>query len=110
MSDAPTVVTSALKDGRRWWIAAAAALAVGLAILSVRPHPPGAPAAGTASRGAQPLVVDTALRARPEERRGVYDLTPGNPATFAVTRERVSESRIRQMLVPQPYDLLAVVV
>jgi hypothetical protein len=57
-----------------------------------------------------PLLVDTAVHARPEEQRGVYDLTPGNPATFAVTRERVSESRIRQMLVLQPHDLLAVVV
>ncbi|MBB5136177.1 hypothetical protein HNP84_005921 [Thermocatellispora tengchongensis] len=50
------------------------------------------------------------MHARPEDQRGVYDLTPGNPATFAVTRERVSASRIRQMLVLQPHDLLAVVV
>jgi hypothetical protein len=57
-----------------------------------------------------PLLVDSAVHARPEGRRGVYDLTPGNPATFAVTRERVSESRIGQMLIIQPPDLLAVVV
>ncbi|TDD18724.1 Atu4866 domain-containing protein [Nonomuraea diastatica] len=173
MSDAPTVVLSASKTGRRWWIPLVAALAAGLAIFSVRPHPTGAPAAGTASRGAQPmagndvsdalvvidatihvtpsrtvsgdlraedgrityvgprgresrpararvieahgafvvpLLVDTALRARPEDRRDASDLAPGNAATFAVTRERVSESRIRQMLVLQPHDLLAAVV
>ncbi|WP_129667487.1 Atu4866 domain-containing protein [Phytoactinopolyspora endophytica] len=57
-----------------------------------------------------PLLVDTAARARPEDQRGVYDLAPGNPANFAVTRERVSEPRIRHMLVLRPRDLLAVVV
>jgi hypothetical protein len=57
-----------------------------------------------------PLLVDSAVRARPEEQRDVYDLAPGNPATFAVTRERVGESRIRGMLTLQPRDLLAVVV
>ncbi|MGP3934085.1 Atu4866 domain-containing protein [Nonomuraea sp. KM88] len=57
-----------------------------------------------------PLLVDTAMRARAEDQRGVYDVAPGNPATFAVTRERMSESRIGQMLVLRPYDLLAVVV
>ncbi|MBO0610085.1 Atu4866 domain-containing protein [Myceligenerans salitolerans] len=56
-----------------------------------------------------PLLVDSAVRALPDERRGAFDLVPGNPATFAVVKGRVGESRIRQMLVVQPRDLVAVV-
>ncbi|TDC06291.1 hypothetical protein E1267_16770 [Nonomuraea longispora] len=55
-----------------------------------------------------PLLVDSAVRAQPAHQRGHYDLTVGNPATFAVTRARASESQIRQMLMIQPRDLLAI--
>lgn len=57
-----------------------------------------------------PLLVDSAVRARPRDQRGIYDLVPGNPATFAVVREPVSEDRIRRVLVVRPSALLAVVV
>jgi hypothetical protein len=57
-----------------------------------------------------PLLVESSVRARPEGWRDVYDLNPGNTATFVVTRQRVSESAIRQMLIVRPNDLLAVVV
>ncbi|WP_222928310.1 MULTISPECIES: Atu4866 domain-containing protein [Cellulomonas] len=57
---------------------------------------------------AVPLVVDSAVAQRPPAERGVYDLVPGNVATFALVRRRVSESQIRTMLVVDPADLVAV--
>lgn len=64
------------------------------------------------ARGASivPVLDDNALRARTAGGRDTYDLTPGNPATFAVIRGRVGESQVRNMLVVRPADLLAVVV
>ncbi|MFC3456049.1 hypothetical protein [Amycolatopsis speibonae] len=49
-----------------------------------------------------PLLVDSALRARPTRARDTYDLAPGNPATFAVTRSRVTESQVRGSLMIRP--------
>ncbi|MBE1878803.1 Atu4866 domain-containing protein [Myceligenerans pegani] len=74
---------------------------------AVQPDAEVIPAGGAA---VVPLLVDSAVRALPEGRRGAFDLVPGNPATFAVIGDRVTESRIRRMLVVQPGDLLAAVV
>jgi Agrobacterium tumefaciens protein Atu4866 len=57
-----------------------------------------------------PLMVDTAVRARPAGERGINDLVEGNSATFAVTRSRVGESQIRGALMINPDDLVAVVI
>ncbi len=59
---------------------------------------------------AVPLMVESALAERPDAQRAIYDLRPGNPATFAVIRRPVSESQIRRMLVVDPDDLVAVYV
>lgn len=75
-------------------------------------EPPG-PGAGTVDAHgfhAVPLTVDSAVAQRPEHERGVHDLVPGNPATFALVRGPVGESRIRRMLVVSPADLEAVYV
>lgn len=59
---------------------------------------------------AVPLMVDSAVAQRPESELGIYDLVPGNSATFALIRRPVEESQIRQMLVVDPDDLMAVYV
>lgn len=57
-----------------------------------------------------PLEVESALRAQAPAVRSTYDLAPGNPATLAAVRGRVDESRITEMLVVPPPDLIAVLV
>lgn len=57
-----------------------------------------------------PLIVDNAQRARPAHERSVRDLAAGNPATFAVTRGRVTASQIIGTLTIRPDDLIAIVV
>ena len=57
-----------------------------------------------------PLLVESSLAQLPPERRGGYDLVPGNPATFAVVDGHVGASRITSMLVVAPRDLRAVLV
>jgi hypothetical protein len=75
------------------------------------PTPPdGAEAIAAPGAYAVPLMVDSALARRPRSQSGVYDLVPGNPATFALVRRPVSESRIRTMLVVAPRELMAVYV
>lgn len=59
---------------------------------------------------AVPLLVESAVAERPTGQRGIYDLRPGNPATFALIRRPVTEFQIRRMLVVNPADLVAVYV
>lgn len=72
-----------------------------------------APAPGTAvvdARGASavPLMVDTIVDQLSPAQRYAYELMPGNLATVAVVRRRVSASQVRSMLVVSPADLLGV--
>lgn len=57
-----------------------------------------------------PLLVESAIAQLPPGERDRFELVPGNPATFAVVRRRVSEEQVRRMLVVDPHDLLAVYV
>lgn len=82
---AQAAVSATAGDGRPWRIHAAGASVV-------------------------PLLVDTVFVDSEPPVRNAFDLVPGNPATFAVIRGEVSASRIRQMLVVSPADLIAVVV
>jgi hypothetical protein len=59
---------------------------------------------------AVPLTVDSAVAQRPASQRHVYDVIPGNCATFALVRRAVGDSEIRRMLVIRPADLAAVYV
>lgn len=71
---------------------------------------PGSVIINAAGASAVPLLVDSAVRARPANERGIDDLAPGNSAAFAVIRGTIGADRIRHMLVVSPRDLLAVVV
>lgn len=75
---------------------------------SAAPAAPDAEVLDARGGTAVPLVVDTALARVPQDRRDAYDLTPGNPATFAVVRGPVRGSRIRSVLVVRPDDLVGV--
>lgn len=57
-----------------------------------------------------PLLVDTVFEDPEPPAPGSFDLIPGQRATFAVIRGRVSSTQITQMLVVQPRDLVAVVI
>ena len=72
------------------------------------PSAPGTPVVPADGASVVPLLVDSALAQLPPERRGAFDLVPGNPATFAVLRRAVTEAQVRTMLVVQPRDLVAV--
>ncbi|WP_235998650.1 Atu4866 domain-containing protein [Qaidamihabitans albus] len=74
------------------------------------PAQPDAVTIAAAGASAVPLLVDSAVHARPPHDRHLDDLAPGNRAAFAVIRGAVRENRIRHMLVVSPRDLLAVVV
>jgi hypothetical protein len=74
------------------------------------PYPEGALVIDATGTTLVPLEVESALRAQSPARRSAYDLAPGNPATLAAVRGRVDESRITQMLVVSPRDLVAVLV
>jgi hypothetical protein len=74
------------------------------------PHPEDALVIDAAGTTLVPLEVESALRAQTPAARSTYDLTAGNPATLAAVRGRVEESRITQMLVVSPRDLVAVLV
>lgn len=75
-----------------------------------RPAQPDAVTIDAAGASAVPLLVESAVHARPPHHRNVDDLAPGNRAAFAVIRGSVRGDRIRHMLVVSPRDLLAVVV
>ncbi|MEU6697776.1 Atu4866 domain-containing protein [Pseudonocardia sp. NPDC046786] len=72
--------------------------------------PGGEPVIDARGTSVVPLLDGNALRARPAGEHGAYHLVPGDPATFAVVRGRVNESRMRNMPVVRPADLLAVAV
>ncbi|WP_375000933.1 Atu4866 domain-containing protein [Aeromicrobium sp. CTD01-1L150] len=57
-----------------------------------------------------PLMVDSAVAARPASKRAEYDLSPVNDATFAVVRRPVTETQVRTMLILSPRDVMAVYV
>lgn len=72
--------------------------------------PGDAPVISGAGCSAVPLLVDTVFAAPSPPAPDAFDLSPGNPATFALIRGAVGESAIRRMLVVSPRDLAAVVV
>ena len=74
------------------------------------PSDPGARVVSAQGSYAVPLMVDSAVAARPESRRGAHHLVPGNAATFALVRHSVSESQVRGMFIVDPRDLAAVYV
>ncbi|WP_432507530.1 Atu4866 domain-containing protein [Kineococcus arenarius] len=76
--------------------------------LGREPAAPGTEVIGADGACAVPLLVDSAVAQLPPDRRGRYDLLPGNPATFALVRRPVTEAQVRAMLVVNPPDLLAV--
>lgn len=57
-----------------------------------------------------PLLVDTVFTGEAPPSEDSFDLLPGNPATFAVTRGSVGVTAIRNMLIVDPEDLEAVVI
>lgn len=75
-----------------------------------RPTTDSSPVIEAAGAYAVPLMVESAVASRPSPERHVYDLIPGNPATFALVRRAVEEWEIRRMLVIRPGDLAAVFV
>lgn len=85
-------------------------LSVSDGVLVPGPADPAAPVVAAPGTYAVPLLVDSAVAQRPAAQPGVYDLVPGNPATFALVRRPVSESQARRMLVVDPADLAAVYV
>ena len=70
-------------------------------------RPPGALVLDAAGVTVVPILVDSALRARGSD-TGVW-LTPGSPTAFAVVHGSVAASRIGEMLMVNPRDMLAVV-
>ncbi|WP_162320959.1 Atu4866 domain-containing protein [Nesterenkonia haasae] len=57
-----------------------------------------------------PLLVNTVFHDPEPPAHGAFDLAPGHPATFAVIKGPVSSTQIRQTLIVQPQDLIALVV
>ncbi|MFJ1512909.1 Atu4866 domain-containing protein [Cellulosimicrobium funkei] len=76
--------------------------------LASGPTAPEAEVVGADDAHVVPLLVDSAVAQLPPDRRGSFDLVPGNPATFAVVRRPVTATQVRRMLVVDPRDLLAV--
>ncbi|WOF21661.1 Atu4866 domain-containing protein [Microbacterium betulae] len=74
-----------------------------------RPDPPGALVLDAPGASVVPLLVDGAIRARGDDARDRDELAPGRPAIFAVIRGAVRASRIGEMLMVDPRDMLAVV-
>ncbi|NYF18154.1 hypothetical protein HDC37_003010 [Microbacterium sp. AK009] len=73
-------------------------------------HAPSSTAIDGHGASVVPLFVDTVFAAPDPPARDAFDLTPGNPATFAVIDGRVRPDEIRSMLVVRPERLRAVVV
>ena len=71
------------------------------------PCPPDALVLDGSGATVVPIVVDGAIRAR-EAETGSW-LTPGSPAAFAVVRGVVAASRVGEMLMVNPRDMLAAV-
>lgn len=76
------------------------------------PGPPHPDAQVVDAHGAHvvPLLVESAVAQLPPDERDRFELLPGNAATFAVVRRRVTKEQVRRMLVVDPSDLLAVYV
>ena len=71
------------------------------------PCPPDALVLDGSGATAVPILVEGAIRARGSD-TGVW-LTPGSPAAFAVVRGSVAASRVGEMLMINPRDMLVVV-
>jgi hypothetical protein len=72
-----------------------------------QPDPAGARLLDGAGASVVPILIDSAIRAR--GRSAGHELAPGNPAVLAVIRGIVPASRIGEMLIVSPRDMLAVI-
>lgn len=70
------------------------------------PDPANARVLDGAGASVVPILIDSAIRALGES--AGHELAPGHPAVFAVIRGAVSASRIGEMLMINPRDMLAV--
>jgi hypothetical protein len=71
------------------------------------PDSPGALMLDAAGASVVPILIDSAIRARGDD--AGHKLATGQPAVFAVIRGPVQPSRIGEMLMINPQDMLAVV-